>query len=160
MLIAPPKDSRRSVESKGRIGRDPIRHSSSARDARHTDHARVAAPAARLLIFQYWFAGARSSCGCGFASPVVPGAASLLTLCVLTCSNVVTEATTTTTPRATANKISAVRCLFMDKPPRATPASVGSVVRDRQGPAPGGCWSSLLDCSARAHWHRVGLCCS
>jgi len=101
--------------------------------------------------------GARSSCGWGFASPVVPGAASLLTFCVLTCSNVVTEATTTTTASATANKISAVRCLFMDKPPRATPASVGSVVRDRQGSAPGGCSSSLLDCSRAGERHGASI---
>jgi hypothetical protein len=44
---------------------------------------------------------------------------------------------------ATANKISAVQCLFMDKPPMATPATVESVVRDRRGPAPGGCSPSL-----------------
>jgi len=45
------------------------------------------------------------------------GAASLLTLRVLTCSNVVTEATTTTTASATANKISAVG--WLSKKPMA-----------------------------------------
>ena len=55
--------------------------------------------------------------GATLASPVVPGAASLLTLRVLTCSNVVTEATTTTTASATANKISAVG--WLSKKPMA-----------------------------------------
>ena len=65
--------------------------------------------------------GARSSSWCGFASPVVPGGvSSLLTLRVVTRSNVVTDAITIAKARATANKTTAFRCSFMDKPPRAT----------------------------------------
>src|SRR5262249_1397347 len=77
------------------------------------------------------------------------GVASLLTLCVLTRSNVVTDATATTTPRATANKTSAVRCSLMDKPPRATQATafkisrVGSVRYSQ--PVPGDCPSLHID---------------
>ena len=52
--------------------------------------------------------GARSSWMCGFASPVVPGGVSLLTLWLLTRSSVVTEATAITTPRATAKSTNAV----------------------------------------------------
>src|ERR1700751_5872942 len=57
--------------------------------------------------------GARSSRGCGFASPVVPGGATLLTLRTLTSPIVVTNATVTATPKAPANKITAIRCPFI-----------------------------------------------
>jgi hypothetical protein len=40
-----------------------------------------------------------ASGGYGFESPVVPDAASALTFCALTCSTVVTDAITITTPR-------------------------------------------------------------
>jgi hypothetical protein len=67
---------------------------------------------ARRTYRSWWIGspGARSSGARGFASPVVPGGASLLTLWVSTRSNVATDAIRIAMVIATANRINFVRC--------------------------------------------------
>lgn len=68
---------------------------------------------------------ARSSGGCGLASPVVPGGVSVLAVRVLTCSIVTVDATTMATARAIALKTKVVRFWSsIVRPPRN-----GSVAR-------------------------------